>query len=69
LRAFDVSAARQNRYNERMQKELADTVWVTDCKSWYKNAEGKVVNNWPRSTLYYRWHMRRPSYAEFDMRV
>jgi cation diffusion facilitator CzcD-associated flavoprotein CzcO len=41
---------RTRAYNERMQGELAQTVWVASCESWYKNAAGKVVNNWPRST-------------------
>ncbi|MFT7286726.1 MAG: cation diffusion facilitator CzcD-associated flavoprotein CzcO [Halieaceae bacterium] len=68
LRALDVSAEVLRRYNERMQGELAQTVWVSDCESWYKNAAGKVVNNWPRSTLAYWWHMRAPDFADFDMR-
>lgn len=69
LRALDINAGVLGAYNERMQGELAQTVWVSDCESWYKNAAGKVVNNWPRSTLAYWWHMRSPDFADFDMRV
>ncbi|MEM6543375.1 MAG: NAD(P)/FAD-dependent oxidoreductase [Pseudomonadota bacterium] len=69
LRAFDVNEERLDHYNQYIQDELAQTVWVTNCESWYKNEQGKVVNNWPRSTLFYWWHMRRPSYVEFDMRI
>jgi len=68
LRALDVNAGVLRRYSERMQGELAQTVWVADCESWYKNAAGKVTNNWPRSTLNYWWHMRSPNFADFDMR-
>ncbi|MEM1404848.1 MAG: NAD(P)/FAD-dependent oxidoreductase [Pseudomonadota bacterium] len=69
LRALDINDRVQRAYNERMQGELAQTVWVTSCDSWYKNAAGKVVNNWPRSTLNYWWHMRSPDFADFDMRA
>jgi len=56
-------------YNDRMQGELAKTVWVASCDSWYKNEAGKVVNNWPRSTLAYWWHMRNSDFTDFDMRA
>jgi cation diffusion facilitator CzcD-associated flavoprotein CzcO len=69
LRALDINADVLRAYNDRMQGELAQTVWVSNCESWYKNAAGKVVNNWPRSTLAYRWHMRSPDFADFDMRA
>ncbi len=68
LHALDVNAAAMRAYNDHMQGELAGTVWVANCDSWYKNAAGKVVNNWPNSTLYYWWHMRGPDFADFDMR-
>lgn len=69
LRALAVNKEVLRAYNERMQGELAQTVWVANCDSWYKNAAGKVVNNWPRSTLAYWWHMRSPDFADFDMRA
>ncbi len=69
LRALQVKGHVQHAYNERMQEDLAQTVWVTSCHSWYKNAAGKVTNNWPRSTLSYWWHMRRPDFADFDRRA
>ena len=68
LRSLDVNPDVLKAYNRRMQAELEKTVWVASCESWYKNAAGKVVNNWPRSTLAYRWHMRSPDFADFDMR-
>ena len=59
----------QQVYNDRMQGELAGTVWVSDCDSWYKNEAGKVTLNWPRSTTYYRWHMRGPDFTDFELKV
>lgn len=69
LRALEVNDRVERRYNEHLQGELDQTVWVASCESWYKNAAGKVVNNWPRSTLAYWWHMRSPDFADFDMRA
>jgi cation diffusion facilitator CzcD-associated flavoprotein CzcO len=56
-------------WNERLQAQMKDTVWVASCESWYKNAAGKVTNNWPRSTLAYWWQMRYPDFADFEMRA
>jgi hypothetical protein len=69
LRRLEVNPDVLRAYNDRMQGELARTVWVSDCESWYKNAAGKVTNNWPRSTTAYWWHMRYPDFADFDMQV
>ena len=69
LKTLTVNPDAMRRYNQRMQRELDETVWVAQCDSWYKNAAGKVVNNWPRSTLYYWWHMRAPDFTDFDMQV
>ncbi|MEE4278886.1 MAG: NAD(P)/FAD-dependent oxidoreductase [Halieaceae bacterium] len=68
LRSLSVNPGVQQAYSARMQAELARTVWVADCESWYKNARGRVVNNWPRSALAYGWHMRAPDFADFDLR-
>jgi hypothetical protein len=32
---------------------MASTVWVSSCRNWYKNASGRVTNNWPTWTLRY----------------
>ncbi|MBE9538619.1 MAG: NAD(P)/FAD-dependent oxidoreductase [Proteobacteria bacterium] len=68
LLSLDVNKTVMRAYNDRMQGELAKTVWVASCDNWYKNEAGKVVNNWPRSTLAYWWHMRSPDFTDFDMR-
>ena len=67
LARLEVNPGVQRAYNDRMQGELAQTVWAADCDSWYKDAEGRISNNWPRSTAAYWWHMRAPDFADFDM--
>ncbi len=69
LRSLDINARVERAYNAELQAEMSQTVWVATCESWYKNAAGRVVNNWPRSATAYWWHMRRPEFADFDMRA
>lgn len=69
LRSLDINARVERAYNDELQARLGQTVWVGDCESWYKNAAGRVVNNWPLSAMAYWWHTRRPEFADFDMRA
>ncbi len=39
------------RDDETTQGLLARTAWVANCTSWYKNATGRVTNNWPGWTV------------------
>lgn len=61
----DVRAKAQVRYNAWVQKEMKKRVWLADCSSWYKNDTGKVVNNWPGSTVDYWRKCRRPDFGAF----
>ena len=37
----------QARFNQQLQKNLSQRVWADPhCTSWYKNAEGKITQNW-----------------------
>ncbi len=38
-----------NAYNERIQDELADSVWHSGCSSWYQREDGKIVTLYPGS--------------------
>jgi hypothetical protein len=62
LRALDAEPARrldvdpevQRSYNEELQRALAKTAFSAGCASWYKTADGRVVNNWPSDLRTYR---------------
>ena len=43
-----------------LDQAMARTVWEAGCHSWYKNAAGRVTNNWPRPTTVYRRITRAP---------
>jgi cation diffusion facilitator CzcD-associated flavoprotein CzcO len=39
--------------DRRKQGMMARTPWVAACHNWYKNAAGRVTNNWPTWTVRY----------------
>lgn len=41
-------------YNEWLQGELEASSYASDCSSWYKNADGRVINNWCGTVEDYR---------------
>ncbi|QGU08235.1 4-hydroxyacetophenone monooxygenase [Corynebacterium occultum] len=43
---LDVTPDTLNEFNAHVQEELDNSAFSADCSSWYKNADGKVINNW-----------------------
>jgi cation diffusion facilitator CzcD-associated flavoprotein CzcO len=68
LEAVEVRAEIQREYNERIQERFGDTVWLTGCRSWYMNDEGRVLALWPMSTLRFRTELARFDLAAYDAR-
>jgi cation diffusion facilitator CzcD-associated flavoprotein CzcO len=66
VRSLDVTPAAMQAYNDNVQASFETTVWNADCHSWYKNAQGRITNNWPGFTVGYWWMMRQPDFAEFS---
>lgn len=64
--AFEVKAEAMQRYQARLERAMARTVWAAGCNSWYKTAAGKVTNNWSGFTVEYWWRTRRPRRADFQ---
>jgi cation diffusion facilitator CzcD-associated flavoprotein CzcO len=63
--AMDVRPEVMNAYNDRIQAELGETVWARVTRSWYQDARGRIVNNWPGSTLRYWRESRRPDFTAY----
>lgn len=63
---LEVGREAQDTYNQWVQKQMKKRVWLADCSSWYKNDSGKIVNNWPGSTIDYWRKCRRPDISDFD---
>ena len=55
-------------FNEHCQEWIRHTVWVENCRSWYKNNEtGRVNAVWPGSSLHYMRAIEHPRYEDFDI--
>ncbi|KAJ4516740.1 hypothetical protein HRR88_007892 [Exophiala dermatitidis] len=55
-------------FNEHCQEWVRHTVWVDECRSWYKNNEtGRVNAVWPGSSLHYIEAIRQPRYEDFEI--
>lgn len=52
-RPLSVKAEVMERYNDDLQQQLANTPWAGTCTSWYKTADGKILNNWPHTARAY----------------
>ncbi|WP_328409086.1 flavin-containing monooxygenase [Nocardia sp. NBC_00403] len=48
-----------------LQRRLKDTPW-NFCSSWYRNAAGRITNNWPGATALYRWKTKSFDLANYD---
>ncbi|MBL7257711.1 flavin-containing monooxygenase [Paractinoplanes lichenicola] len=51
-------------YDQEIQARLARSVW-TSCRSWYRNAAGRVVTNWPGMAAEYRKRVARLRPSDF----
>lgn len=68
VRAFDVLAAVQQRFNERLQQRMVRTVWVTGgCRSWYLKEDGRNVTLWPGFTFDYWRRTRRFDWQSYRL--
>ena len=56
-----------NRYNHRIDEELANFVWShPSVHSWYKNAQGRIIINSPWRLLDYWSFTREPDLEEYE---
>jgi cation diffusion facilitator CzcD-associated flavoprotein CzcO/acetyl esterase/lipase len=53
------------RFDAEIQERLARSVW-TGCRSWYRTASGRVVNNWPGTMREYGRRTRRFDVTEYE---
>lgn len=65
-RRLEVRAEREQRFNDALQRRLARTPW-NFCSSWYRNAAGRITNNWPGSQTSYRRRLRTLDPADYTL--
>jgi cation diffusion facilitator CzcD-associated flavoprotein CzcO len=68
LRTIEVKQDAQDTYNERLQKALAGSVWMTGhCASWYLDAHGNNTTLWPDFTFRFRNQTRQFDLDAYDV--
>lgn len=50
---LDVTPETLKEFNVHIQEQLENSAFSADCSSWYKNADGKVINNWSGTVTEY----------------
>jgi cation diffusion facilitator CzcD-associated flavoprotein CzcO len=55
-RLLEVDPAVVEKFNAHVQEELEKSAFSSDCSSWYKNEDGRVINNWSGTVNEYRAH-------------
>ena len=63
-RVRDAAYERDDRHTQDL---MARTVWSAACTSWYKDAAGRITNNWPSWTVRYWWDTLRIRPADFEV--
>jgi hypothetical protein len=66
LRYLDVRQDVQQRHNERIQKRLTKTTWMSGCSSWYLTKDGHNVSMYPGFATQYLRQMRDFQYADYE---
>lgn len=69
LHAIEVTQAAQDRFNRDLQARLAKSTWADPgCNSWYKNAAGRITQNWCGDTREYRQATRNVAWNDYSVR-
>lgn len=55
-RFLEVDRAVVEKFNAYVQEELQTSAFSSECSSWYKNEDGRVINNWSGTVEEYRAH-------------
>jgi cation diffusion facilitator CzcD-associated flavoprotein CzcO len=66
--ALDVTGQAQAAFNADLQDKLAHTTWADPhCVSWYKNANGKITQNWSGDTRSYAAAVKDVTLADYRL--
>ena len=68
VKALMPSKAAQDRFNKQIQADLSKTVWADpDCASWYKDAQGRITQNWSSHTRDYAEATSKVDLADYEL--
>ncbi|PSN71846.1 FAD/NAD(P)-binding domain-containing protein [Corynespora cassiicola Philippines] len=63
---IQVKDAREQDFIEYTDEYFKATVFAEDCRSWYKNKDGKVTGLWPGSPIHCLETLRSPRWEDFE---
>ena len=67
-RALDVRRDVHDRFNEEVDAENRRMAWgASDVNTWYKNASGRISQNWPFTLLRYWQRTLRPDPDDYEL--
>jgi cation diffusion facilitator CzcD-associated flavoprotein CzcO len=66
LRYLDVREYVQRRYNERIQRRLKSTTWMSGCRSWYLTKDGFNASMYPGFATQYLRQMRDFQFGDYE---
>lgn len=70
VRAMEPSRAAQDRFNRETQEALSKTTWADQaCNSWYKNAAGRITQNWSSHTRDYAAATKDVKFEDYVVRA
>jgi len=67
--ALEVRADALQRFNRDVEERLQGSAWASGCNSWYKNASGRITNNWCGSVEDYKAETARLQLTDFDLTI
>ncbi len=67
LRYLDVRKDVQRRHNERIQRRLTKTTWMSGCRSWYLTKDGFNASMYPGTATQYLRQMKDFRYSDYDV--
>ncbi|RDI43712.1 flavin-containing monooxygenase [Nocardia mexicana] len=65
-RCLEVRPGPAAEFDEHTQRRLERTPW-TRCTSWYRNAAGRITNNWPGTVTSYRLRTRKLDPTDYTL--
>jgi 4-hydroxyacetophenone monooxygenase len=67
-RALDVRPEVHDAYNQRIDAANLQRAWgASTVNTWYRNAKGRIAQNWPFSLLDYWRETRAPNPADYEL--
>jgi cation diffusion facilitator CzcD-associated flavoprotein CzcO len=67
-REIEVRAEAEAGFTARLDARMARTVWLSGCRSWYLDRQGRNTTLWPGFSIGYWWRARRVSRRDYALR-